>query len=282
MRTRSLTRRVTAIAVSVVLLSVTFLKGFRGVAGYVLPGAVTTTHTHRHRWPCDFQLPCSPFGALITGRSHQILCALEEDGPPEMHDDVSDFHLDRGRTRPSRSLAPLAAGGSVSAGMEGNIIPPSFQRRKSSRLGYVHITDETLDRIRAEVSIMEVVGRQVDLKPTGRGGIGCCPFHDDRTPSFSVDESRGYYQCFGCHAKGDVITFVMQMEGATFMEAVKTLADECGVDLHPASSRPVSPREMEMASQRREERERLGLVLEMAAQFYTRCLVEMPSAGVAR
>ncbi|CAM9877099.1 unnamed protein product, partial [Choristocarpus tenellus] len=142
------------------------------------------------------------------------------------------------------------------------------------------ITDETLDRIRANTSICEVIGRQVELKPAGRGMVGCCPFHEDRTPSFSVDESRGYYLCFGCGAKGDVITFMMQMEGIGFVEAVQTLADDCGIELGYGS--PVKGGGNERGSLDKEARERLGLVLQMAAQFYARCLAEMPSAGVAR
>lgn len=53
--------------------------------------------------------------------------------------------------------------------------------------------------------------RHVEMQPAGRGMLGCCPFHDDRTPSFSVDDSRGSYHCFGCGASGDVITFLMQV-----------------------------------------------------------------------
>lgn len=60
--------------------------------------------------------------------------------------------------------------------------------------------------------VYAVIGfRHVEMKPAGRGMIGCCPFHDDKTPSFSVDESRGSYHCFGCSARGDVIAFSMQV-----------------------------------------------------------------------
>lgn len=59
--------------------------------------------------------------------------------------------------------------------------------------------------------------RHVEMQPAGRGMVGCCPFHEDRTPSFSVDDSRGSYHCFGCGASGDVITFMMQVKTAPIL-----------------------------------------------------------------
>lgn len=74
------------------------------------------------------------------------------------------------------------------------------------------------DKIAASNFVVAAAGpsldRHVDMQPAGRGMVGCCPFHEDRTPSFSVDESRGSYHCFGCGASGDVITFMMQVRRA--------------------------------------------------------------------
>ncbi|CAM9170725.1 unnamed protein product [Ascophyllum nodosum] len=159
------------------------------------------------------------------------------------------------------------------------------ERERGRRRPFGHITDETLDLIRSSTSITEVIGQHVEMKPAGRGMVGCCPFHDDRTPSFSVDDSRGSYHCFGCGARGDVIQFVMQMEGLGFREAVRELAEEAGVSLDDAdadSSEGGDGSGGGDEKERKEARERLSLVLQMAEQFYTRCLVEMPAAGVAR
>ncbi|CBJ33512.1 DNA primase [Ectocarpus siliculosus] len=148
-----------------------------------------------------------------------------------------------------------------------------------------HITDETLDLIRASTSITEVIGQHVEMKPAGRGMVGCCPFHEDRTPSFSVDDSRGSYHCFGCGASGDVITFLMQIDGLGFREVVHDLAVEAGIPLgfeNAADGSGGGKWDTADEKARREARERLSLVLQMAAQFYTRCLVEMPAAGGAR
>ncbi|CAM9897574.1 unnamed protein product, partial [Ectocarpus sp. 12 AP-2014] len=123
------------------------------------------------------------------------------------------------------------------------------------------------------------------MKPAGRGMVGCCPFHEDRTPSFSVDDSRGSYHCFGCGASGDVITFLMQIDGLGFREVVHDLAVEAGIPLgfeNAADGSGGGKWDTADEKARREARERLSLVLQMAAQFYTRCLVEMPAAGGAR
>ncbi len=94
------------------------------------------------------------------------------------------------------------------------------------------------EEIRARVSLKELVGRYVELRPAGRGRYkGLCPFHKEKTPSFYVDEEKGLFYCFGCKAGGDVFTFLEKIEGLTFAEALERLADEAGVEL------PERPRE---------------------------------------
>ena len=78
-----------------------------------------------------------------------------------------------------------------------------------------------LDELRVRTPLAAVVGRRVKLARSGRQMKGCCPFHNEKTPSFYVYEDG--YHCFGCGAHGDAISFVMQSEGAGFMEAVETL-----------------------------------------------------------
>jgi hypothetical protein len=87
-------------------------------------------------------------------------------------------------------------------------------------------------------SILDVVGQRVQLRKTGRGHVGRCPFHGDKTPSFSVSEEKGLFHCFGCGTSGDVIAFVMKLDGLTFPEAKRVL----GIESDSRRSRPlVSP-----------------------------------------
>ena len=93
------------------------------------------------------------------------------------------------------------------------------------------IPDEILDIIRERTSIVEVVSGHVALRKSGRGFSGLCPFHSEKTPSFTVSEDRGLYHCFGCGEGGTVFTFVMKMEGLDFRAAVEQLAQRAGVRL---------------------------------------------------
>jgi len=89
--------------------------------------------------------------------------------------------------------------------------------------------------IRERLNIADVVGELVALKPAGRGQMkGLCPFHSEKTPSFHVHLDRGFYYCFGCHAKGDVFDFVMQTQGVAFGDALRLLGERAGVAVgHP-------------------------------------------------
>ena len=86
-----------------------------------------------------------------------------------------------------------------------------------------------LDELRARIGLADLIGRRVKLTRKGREHSGLCPFHNERTPSFSVSEEKGFFHCFGCGAHGDIIGFVMRTENLSFPEAVQRLADEAGV-----------------------------------------------------
>jgi DNA primase len=92
-----------------------------------------------------------------------------------------------------------------------------------------------LDELRARVPLSPVVGRRVKLVRAGREWKGCCPFHNEKTPSFYVNDDKGFYHCFGCGAHGDVIRFLTEQEGLGFVDAVKQLAGQAGMDV-PADS----------------------------------------------
>jgi DNA primase len=93
------------------------------------------------------------------------------------------------------------------------------------------IPDETLQAIRDRISIVEVISAYVSLKRAGRNYVGLCPFHGEKTPSFTVSDERGLYHCFGCGESGTVFTFVMKIERLEFLDAVGQLAKRAGVTL---------------------------------------------------
>ena len=92
------------------------------------------------------------------------------------------------------------------------------------------IDDNVLDEIRDRADIVDLIGGYVDLKRSGSNYMGLCPFHSEKTPSFSVSPSKGIFKCFGCGVGGDVITFIMKRENLGFREAVEFLADKYNID----------------------------------------------------
>ncbi len=93
------------------------------------------------------------------------------------------------------------------------------------------ISPAFLDELRFRVPLVQVVGRKVKLTRAGREWKGCCPFHNEKTPSFYINEEKQFYHCFGCGAHGDVIRFLTEGDGMPFMEAVKQLAAEAGLEV---------------------------------------------------
>jgi len=120
------------------------------------------------------------------------------------------------------------------------------------------ITDGVLAELRSAVDIVEVVSEHTRLKKAGRSWKGLCPFHNERTPSFTVDRDKGLYHCFGCGAGGDVIHFVRQIDRLDFPEAVEALASRFGVTIPRRVSR--GPRD--------DHRERLYTAIASAERFY--------------
>lgn len=88
-----------------------------------------------------------------------------------------------------------------------------------------------LDELRNRTVLVDVVSKRVRLTHKGREHQGLCPFHKEKTPSFTVNEDKGFYHCFGCGAHGSAIDFVMNTDGLSFPEAVERLAGEVGLDV---------------------------------------------------
>jgi DNA primase len=137
------------------------------------------------------------------------------------------------------------------------------------------ISDESLERVKQAADIVEVVSAHTDLRRQGARWVGLCPFHEERTPSFSVDAQEKLYHCFGCGAGGDTIKFIEEKEGLGFAEAVELLADRYGVEVE-------REREDPQAEARRQQKRRLGDLLDRTAAFYGSYLWDSEEAAKAR
>jgi DNA primase catalytic core len=131
------------------------------------------------------------------------------------------------------------------------------------------ISQESIDRVRNEASIVEVVSETVKLRRTGANYTGLCPFHSERSPSFSVRESNNSYHCFGCGASGNVISFVMNTRALSFPDAVEFLASRFGIELKYDSGKAAGPKI---------DREKLFSLCHTAHAFFRRSLLQVKTA----
>lgn len=134
------------------------------------------------------------------------------------------------------------------------------------------ILEEDVARVREASDLVAIASERIALKRVGRRHQGLCPFHAERTPSFSVNGELGVYYCFGCGARGDVITFVRELEQLAFAEAVEHLASRAGIPLRYDAA----------ASKVRQRRDRLVEVVAEAAARYHELLLHSPEGGMAR
>ncbi len=137
-------------------------------------------------------------------------------------------------------------------------------------------TDETKEQVRAAADMVEIVSAQTDLKRAGGGRyMGLCPFHEERSPSFSVNATEKLYHCFGCGVGGDLFEFVMSTQNVDFPTALESLAERYGVELKREEEDP-------RAAQRRKERERLTELMDRAGAFYANFFQTADEAKKAR
>lgn len=135
------------------------------------------------------------------------------------------------------------------------------------------IAEDDIQKVRTSVTLSDIVSPYAQLRRAGRGQVGLCPFHSERTPSFSVNDETGRYMCFGCGAKGDVFTFVQQMEHLDFVGAVERIAGKAGIELHYTSG---------AGNGERKHRKELQELMERAVDWYHKRLLESPDARAAR
>jgi DNA primase len=127
----------------------------------------------------------------------------------------------------------------------------------------------------ARADVVEIVGRYVPLKKAGANFMGLCPFHGEKSPSFSVSPTKQFYHCFGCGKNGNAISFLMDHAGMTFIEAVKDLAQQYGMQVPEEEG---TPQDRQRAQEQREKQHTLTSVLEQAGDAYRKALRESERA----
>jgi DNA primase len=137
------------------------------------------------------------------------------------------------------------------------------------------VYDEFIDRLRSESDIVSILSDYVPLKKKGKNYWGCCPFHHENTPSFSVTPDKGFFYCFGCQSGGNVFNFLMKVENISFFDAVKILAQKMNIPLPQKEKTP-----QEIARER--EASKLYRANEMAREFFYACLTKTAYGKQAR
>jgi DNA primase len=137
------------------------------------------------------------------------------------------------------------------------------------------IKDTSVDAVKQGADFVAVVEDRTQLRKQGARLVGRCPFHEERTPSFSVNAVDKLYYCFGCGAKGDLITFVRDTQGLDFAGAIEWLADRFRIPIEYEESSP-------QQDAVRKRRDRLLALLDQAASFYERYLWDSQAGGMAR
>ncbi len=133
------------------------------------------------------------------------------------------------------------------------------------------ISDNIVEDIKSRIELSELIASYgIQVRNKGATKTACCPFHNEKTPSFSINDRKGFYHCFGCSESGDAIKFVQKMDGLSFVDAVKKLAQSVGITIEEKQD-PASGK-----------RKRLYALMAEAAAFYNRCLKQLKVASQAR
>ena len=135
------------------------------------------------------------------------------------------------------------------------------------------IAEDDIQKVRSAVTLSDIVSPYAQLRRTGRTQVGLCPFHSERTPSFNVNDETGRYMCFGCGAKGDVFSFVQQIEHLDFIASVEKLAQKAGIELTYTSG---------AGTGERKHRKELQELMTAAVEWYHARLLGSPDARAAR
>ena len=139
----------------------------------------------------------------------------------------------------------------------------------------INLTPDFLDELRARNDIIDVASKYITLNRKGANFWACCPFHNEKTPSFSLKQDGQFFKCFGCGESGNVITLVMKMENVDFITAVEILCKNCGMQM------PTLAENDEM-QRKKKERDRIYQILKASTEFYHANLIKSPNSMQAR
>ncbi len=131
----------------------------------------------------------------------------------------------------------------------------------------MRLSNETISQIQGQIDIIDVVGEFVSLKKKGQNYWACCPFHNEKSPSFAVNPAKGIFKCFGCGKSGDAITFVQELEGLSYIEAMKYFAKKYGIEVQESEAR--SDEDIKQQN----ERDSLYIVLNYAKNYFADLLL---------
>jgi DNA primase len=136
-----------------------------------------------------------------------------------------------------------------------------------------------IESLLARADIVQVINQRVPLKKAGANYKACCPFHDEKTPSFNVSQTKQFYKCFGCGASGDALKFLMEYDGLSFVEAVESLADQYGMQV---PREKISPQQQKARQAKQQQQRDLYDVMHLVAKFYRHQLRDHPTSEKAK
>jgi DNA primase len=136
-----------------------------------------------------------------------------------------------------------------------------------------------IETLLQRADIVPVISQRVSLKKAGTTYKACCPFHDEKTPSFNVNPTKQFYHCFGCGASGDALKFLMEYDGLSFVEAVETLAAQYGMEV---PREKISPAQKKQQQERQQQAQDFYSLMHLAAKFYRAQLRDHPQSDQAK
>src|SRR6202451_3617175 len=182
----------------------------------------------------------------------------------------------RARNSPLLNVRTISVVSTENSDMAQSLGRPRYvadvRAKKNRYFLFMAISESEIAQVRSATDIVALISETVALKKSGRRWTGLCPFHGEKTPSFSVNAEEGRYYCFGCRASGDQITFVREMQHLDFVEALRLLADRAGIELHEDAN----------AGPARKERQEYMATMERAVEWYHDRLLTAPDARAAR
>ncbi|MDR3285321.1 MAG: hypothetical protein LBS83_01410, partial [Holosporales bacterium] len=141
-----------------------------------------------------------------------------------------------------------------------------------------NFSSHVVDLVKAKIILSELIGKDVHLQKKGEDFWGLCPFHNEKSASFTVSDQKGFYHCFGCGVHGDAISYIMSRQNVDFKESLKILSEQYGVALYKIKSKE----QFQAFQQEKEKKEILLEIMEKAAEYFQKSLKNNKNSDMAR